>query len=65
MQKKQTVAPKDSKPKKKLFITKALSNAEKYYWQNVHQKVILVTGRGGKGHAIATGSHSWNRKGRW
>lgn len=67
MQKKQIFDPKDSKSKNTLFkpSDSALSNMEKYYWQNVHQKIIQVTGRGGKGHAMAAGNYSWNRKGRW
>lgn len=34
-------------------------------WNELHSKAIKNTGRGGKGHGLRSGLHSWNRKGRW
>ena len=34
-------------------------------WRQLHEKIIQVAGRGGKGHTFSGGNIGWNRKGRW
>ncbi len=56
--------------KKRLFRSLLRKGHEKSsdrsdIWNNVHLKSIITIGRGGKGHGMTQGIHSWNRKGRW